>query len=123
LTGGAPLEQRLTEVAVYEVDDVPDPKLRILRSDGTVEYLPLTYAAGVAEAFFIAGEMPKADGLEIADTLRITEFRAFHVCFDDGTNRDLSALDILPEADKPAGRPQLLSADPFCPSGRFVMTR
>ena len=109
--------QRLTEVAMYEIENVPLPVTLALSTDPDkpVEYIDLKPARdGVADAFFISGELSKGP----IRNGKIHEFVAIHDCFNDETRKRLEH--VIPEATLPRGI-DFLSADPFCPGARFDM--
>ena len=121
--------QRLTEVAVFEVHDVPEPAALVVEHpEGPplrLELEPSPGEPGVAEAFFLAGELPdNGPGPELKrererDLLRIDEFSAFHECFENATKSGLKASDVIPTAERPAGDVFFRTARPFCPSAQF----
>jgi len=128
IVGGGEHVQRLTEIAVFEVTDVPEPALVIERpgmEPRRVDLTPSEAEPGVADAFFVAGELPKplqpltmnAQGL--SNVLRIDEFGALHECFDTATRETLKAFDVIPTATDPLDGLGLMSADPYCPGGRM----
>ena len=120
--------QRLTEVAVYEVEEVADPGLLIEPHGGPAQHLELRPSGGepgVADAFFVSGELPKKGSRmgvrEHKDRgeLRIEEFEAFHNCFDAKTKSLLAESDVIPVADSPEDRVFFMTAEPFCPTAQL----
>jgi hypothetical protein len=112
-SGEAPRVQRLTELAMYEVEHVERPVTLEL---GETSIRIDDEQSNVAEACFIAGEQPKPPAAPEASVV-ICEFGLLYACFDPDTQNALRTHDVLPRVVRPSGIPAL-SAEPYCPNAQ-----
>jgi hypothetical protein len=112
--------QRLTEIAQFELRNVSKPVLYIQRGKEKPTRLRIPISKdGVAEAYFVSGELPNTPKLRARNgKVRINEFADFHDCFSDETKKKLKKADVVPIGNEPDGLTDLRSAFPFCPIGR-----
>lgn len=115
--------QRLTEVAVYEVEDVPEPVQVVTDPGSDIITVPTSHEGGVhvAEVFVIAGEtVDHVVRAEDDGKLRIHEFRELYSFFDEQTQAALEKAESIPTAEDPGvgTTDAIRTAFPFCPDSR-----